>query len=168
MPMVVQMIKAFVDCGVSIGEMEMWDKFVLAWAWEYVRKGATPLDDDVQLVLVEWEKPPMPPQMYALLECIGCNAHPCHFQAGEWTGDEQKGNVPIEDDGLLPIIWNPLGLPSGGSMISQTEGMGPSQNQKKKAARSSAAKMTKKQPALLPNWSDDEGKVPYNDKQGSD
>ena len=79
MPMVMQMIKAFVDCGVSIEEMEMWDEFVLAWAWEYMWNGPAPLDDDIQLALVEWEKPPMPPQIYALLECIGWNRHPCQF-----------------------------------------------------------------------------------------
>ena len=82
--------------------------------------------------------------------------------------DEQKGDVPIEDDGLLPIIWNPLGLPIGGLTISQTEGAGPSQKQKKKVARSSATKMTKKPPTSLPDWSDNEGEVPYDNEQGSD
>ena len=77
MLMVTQMIEAFMECGVSIEEMEVWDEFLLAWAWEYVHKRPAPLDDDIQLVLVEWEKPPMPPQTYALLECLGWNMHPC-------------------------------------------------------------------------------------------
>ena len=76
--------------------------------------------------------------------------------------------MPIEDNGLLPIVQNPLGLPIGGLMISQTEGAGPSQKQKKKVARSLATKGTKKPPMSSPDWSDNEGEVPYDDEQGSD
>ena len=79
MLMVMQMIKAFVECRVSVEEMGMWDEFVLTWTWEYMHKGPAPLDNNIQLVLVEQEKPPMLPQTYALLECVGLSTCPCHI-----------------------------------------------------------------------------------------
>jgi hypothetical protein len=82
-------------------------------------------------------------------------------------GRRTEGDASLEDGGSTSTVRNPLGLPIGGLTISQTEGAGPSQKQKK-AAKSSAAKAAKRPVVSSPDWSDDEGEPPCDYEQGSD
>jgi hypothetical protein len=137
-PTVAQVIEAFADCGVSVEEMALWDDFVLAWAREYVRKGNSPPEDDIQRALVDRENPPVPPRKYAILECVGPHAHPCRVRVGERTGDERRTGAPggeEEEEEEEPYPLNPLGLPIGGLSITNPEGAKPSKKKKKAAKR---------------------------------